>query len=215
MSKFRSLFPGIFVVIPLFILSGCSGIRSAYPRQGVFRITAGSWETPRPALGAGLLVRLFEISPEFESTSFVFQVSRDRFKEDFYNRFMVSPARMITHAVREDLTASPFFKTGSAREPQAVPFRLQGKVIDLYADIRDPQAPRAVMSVRLVLEKQKGQKIAPVLNQTYPAQVSVRSMDAADFTTAWNLCLKQILSGFYRDVKALNSSESPLSDAFE
>ena len=201
MTRIRHCFFHLSWLIALLFLSGCSGIKSDSPRQNLFRISADSREISQLEQGAGLLVRPFDINPEFESGSFVFRVSQDQFKEDFYNKFMISPARMITNAVREDLIASPVFKSVPAREPIEIPYRLRGKVLDLYADIQDTQTPKAVMTLRLILEKENSKGFATVISQTYPVQVPVDSLDASDFARAWNQCLSMILSDFYKDVK--------------
>ncbi|WP_022667013.1 ABC-type transport auxiliary lipoprotein family protein [Desulfospira joergensenii] len=195
----------LFVFVSLLFFIGCSGIKSEFPLQNLFRITSGPWTAGQPEQGADLLVSPFDISPEFESDSFVFRVSRDQYKVDFYNRFMVSPAEMITHSVREDLYASRLFKAVQPGDSLDVQYRLRGKVVELYADIRDPNAPKGVMVLGLTLERQTKAGFAPVVIRTYPAQIPVKTIEAVNFVEAWNQCLGRILSDFYRECASLEA----------
>lgn len=200
---------GGLMVLASFFPAGCSGIVRDFPEQNLFAI-----ETPRTPRAAairfenenGLLMRQFDISAEFESSFFVYRVSAHRFANDYYNKFMVSPARMISDAFREALYGSGHFRPVPASEPAHIDFRLSGKIIDLYADIQDPKQPRAVMALRLTLEQQAATGFVPVINRVYGFSQPVLPNSPADLAAAWNVCLEKILAEFFKDVEALGPS---------
>jgi cholesterol transport system auxiliary component len=194
------------MLLVILCLAGCSGIHKDFPEKNLFRI-----HPPLPVkisagleTGKGLLVRQFDISPEFETNFFIYQVSQGRFTGDYYNKFMVSPARMISDAVKEALYNSAFFRSVPASDPSIIFFRLSGKIMQLYGDIRNPEHPRAVMSLRLILEQQTDKGFIPVINQVYTAsEPTIRDRPAA-LVQAWNRCLENILADFFKDVDILD-----------
>ena len=199
-----SIIAGLMVLISL-CLAGCSGIIKDFPEPNLFAISpprtfgeAGTNDT-----GKGVLIRQFDISPEFESSFFIYKVSDNRFTGDYYNKFMISPARMITDAVKEAIYSSAFFRPAPASAPSTIDYRLWGKVISLYADVRDPKNPRAVMALRLTLEQETGTGFVPKINQVYTVSRPTARARPADLVQAWNRCLEQILTDFFRDVATL------------
>jgi len=193
------------VVLAGALLSGCAGIVRDFPDTRLFVIesprinrTAAGFET-----GHGLLIRQFDISAEFESSFFVYKVSDNRFTNDYYNKFMVSPARMISDAVRDALDGSIFFRQVPTSEPDRIAYRLSGKITHLYADIQDPKHPRAVMTLRLLLEKQTDAGFMPVINQVYSTVEPASENRSDTLARAWNQCLKQVVTKFLADVALL------------
>ncbi|MCP4723288.1 MAG: ABC transporter, partial [Desulfobacteraceae bacterium] len=150
--------------------------------------------------GEGLLVKRFSISPEFETNSFVYRLSPTRFTTDFYNNFIVSPARMITNVIQEDLWGSPLFSPVPTHTLEDIRFQLWGKVTDFYCDIQNPDQPRAIMGIRLILEKNNGDSFTPVINKTYGAQIELDALDPGLFTDGLNKGINQILDAFYKDM---------------
>jgi cholesterol transport system auxiliary component len=200
------------MVLMIFFPAGCSGVLQDFPEQNLFTITApqaseASGNTFKD--GNGLLMRQFDISPEFESSFFVYKASANRFTNDYYNKFMVSPARMISDAVREALYRSAFFMPVPVSEPAGIHFRLQGKITHLYADVTNPKQPRAVMALRLILEQQSDTGFVPVINRDYKSLKTVPPASPADLAQAWNQCLEKILADFLTDVKALEQAAHP------
>lgn len=200
---------GGLMVLMGFFSAGCSGLVRDFPEQNLFAIEApraSREDSPGFKPGGGLLLRQFDIAAEFESSFFVYRVSDNRFANDYYNKFMVSPARMISDAFREALYGSGQFRPLPASEPAHIDFRLSGKIIDLYADIQDPDQPRAVMSLRLILEQRSADGFVPVINRVYGFSRAVPPDSPADLAAAWNTCLEKILAAFFADAAALGPS---------
>ena len=184
------------------LLSGCSGIVRDFPETRLFVIETPDVDGTGTGFqsGRGLLIRQFDIAAEFESSFFVYKVSDNRFTSDYYNKFMVSPARMISDAVRDALNDSQKFRLVPASELSRIDFRLSGKITHLYVDIRNPEAPKAVMAVRLLLEQKAPTGFMPVINQVYSASEPVSEMRTDAYVQAWNRCLAQVVTDFLFDV---------------
>lgn len=177
-------------------LAGCAGIQSEFQERNLYRIGVDPPDTISTDKGAGLIVRRFDIAPEFESNFFVYRVADSRFTGDYYHKFMVAPSRMLTDAVREALFASPLFTPVPANEPAEIRFRLYGKVVALYGDVRDPDHPGAVMALRLTLEQQTENGFVSRINKTYTETRPVDKNHQAALVMSWNSCLEQILAQF-------------------
>lgn len=193
----------IFILLTAVMFIGsCSGIQNKFLKRNLFCIKGDlvKSDSGRSRKRAGLLIRQLDISPEFESNFFVYRISQVRYTFDYYNKFMVSPARMITDAMGETLYASPFFKPVPAYESKDIKYQLWGKILDIYGDIQDKNHPKAVMSLRLILEERAGTGFVQIINKIYPASVSLTRLDAKDLITAWDICLRHILSDFYKDL---------------
>jgi ABC-type uncharacterized transport system auxiliary subunit len=185
------------------LLSGCSGIIRDFPETRLYVIETPDVDETGAGFqsGRGLMIRQFDIAAEFESSFFVYKVSDNRFTNDYYNKFMVSPGRMITDAVRDALNDSDLFRLVPAGEPDRIDFRLSGKITQLYVDIRNPEHPRAVMALRLLLEKQAPGGFTPVINNVYSTTEPVSGTRSEVYVEAWNKCLAQVVNDFLTDAE--------------
>jgi hypothetical protein len=159
--------------------SGCSGIRHDYPEKTTFRITARAAAQGDPKLKAGspLLVRQLDISPEFESDAFVYRIGRNRFKTDYYHGFVVPPARMLTDIVAESLYATDRFLAAGTKSTPPTRYQLSGKIIDLYADLRNPSRYEALIAMRLTLDADTGKGFEPVVHHLYRETIPFDTLD--------------------------------------
>ncbi len=110
---------------------------------------------------------------------------------------------MISDAVQDTLGNTGFFRRVPVNEPSRIDFRLSGKITRLYADLQNPEKPRAVMALRLVMEKQTKGGFMPVINQVYSASEFTSGKQAHEIVKAWNRCLEQVIKQFLADVALL------------
>ncbi len=192
-------------LLALVWLSGCSGIVRDFPETRLFVIETPDVDGTGTGFqnGRGLLIRQFDIAAEFESSFFVYKVSDNRFTSDYYNKFMVSPARMISDAVRDALNNSLKFRLVAPSELSRIDLRLSGKITHLYVDIRNPESPRAVMALRLLLEQKNPAGFMPVINQVYSVSEPVPEMRTDVYVQAWNRCLAEVVTEFLTDTDFL------------
>ncbi len=196
------------------MIIGCSGFKKDFPAKNLFTIGTDFMKSnPCPCkrgnfyngheaetgTGAGLIIRQFDISPEFDSDYFIYRISQVQYIYDYYNNFMVSPARMITEDIGKILYASSCFRPVKPDEIENISYRLWGKIIDLYGDMQDKSRPTAVMTIRMTLEKKTTIGFEPVINETYRADITADNLDARDIVDAWERCLARIISNFCQD----------------
>jgi hypothetical protein len=163
-----------------------------------------------PETGEALLVKRFSISPEFETNSFVYRLSPTRFSTDFYNNFLISPARMITEVIQEDLWASPFFSPIPAQTMADIHFQLWGKVMAFHGDIQDTKQPKAIVTIRLILEKNTVDGFTPVIHKTYGAQILLDAPDPGLLADGLGKGINEILDAFYSDIKKAGLTEKQM-----
>jgi uncharacterized lipoprotein YmbA len=187
----------------LYLVAGCTNLRNKSPEKNIYRVQAQSAMAAanRPATGEGLRVQRFSIAPEFETSSFVYQLSPTRFTTDFYNSFMVPPARMITEIIQEDLWASTLFSPVPDQTLADVHFQLVGKILAFHGDIQDTQQPKAVVTIRLNLEKNTGSSFTSILHKTYGAQIVVDAQDPGALAEGLGRGINKILDAFYTDIE--------------
>ncbi len=200
----------IFTAITLF---GCSGLQKKFPKRNLFVIEAGSMKSePYKSKNSskikrldetggktGLIVRQFTILPEFDSNYFIYRISQNQYIYDYYNNFLVSPSSIITDDIGRILYASSYFQRVKPNEPEDIKYRLWGSILDLYGDMQNKNNPEAVMTIRLVLEKNTETGFKSVINKIYPAEVLFTQGGARGLVDAWGKCLKRIMSDFYKD----------------
>ncbi len=189
----------IFIFLSLYLMTGCSGLRNDFKDKNFYRIQ-GSQGADTHETGNGLLVKRFSISPEFDTNSFVYRLSPTRFGTDFYNNFIVSPSRFFTYVIQEDLWASPLFSPTPIHTMADVHFQLNGKVIEFYGDIQDPKKPQAIVTIRLILEKNTGDNFTQVINKTYGAQILLDAPDPGLLADGLSRGIVRILDDFYEDI---------------
>ncbi len=146
----------------------------------------------------GLIIRQFGISDEFDTDYFIYRVSKFKYIDDYYNNFIVSPAAIITGEIENNLYTSSCFKYVPCGELEQIKYRLWGKVIAIYCDMRNKNHPAAVMEIRLILEKKTKSGFKSVINKIYRASRPVipDEYGAQDIVKAWGICLGHIISNF-------------------
>jgi len=192
----------VLIFLSLYILAGCAGVKNQFEEKKFYRIQSRSSITNSniPETGAGLMVKRFAISPEFETNSFVYRLTPTRFATDYYNSFIVSPARMITDVIQEDLWASSIFSPVPAHAMDDVSFQLWGKVTNFYGDIQNLKQPRAIVTIRLILEKKTDEGFSQVLSKTYGANIKLDSPAPELLSEGFGKGISQILNAFYTDL---------------
>ncbi len=191
------------IFLSLYLMAGCTTIPNEFQEKVFYRIQGQSAMADKgsPGTGEGLLVKRFYIAPELKTPSFVYRLSPTRFTSDYYNNYITSPARMLTDIIKEDLWASPLFSP--AQTMADIHFQLGGKVTQFYGDIQDRTQPKAVITIRLILEKNTGDRFIPVIHKTYGAQILLDAPDPGLLADGLGKGINKILDAFYKDIQAV------------
>jgi len=143
---------GICLILALLAV-GYVRIRQPYPEKHTFVLEVERPdEAMAPALAPSVSVRPFTISPRYESGQLVYRRDELAYTTDYYNVFLISPERMIAEQAREWLADTGLFEHVLPASSHIVPmYILEGNVVRLYGDLREPKHPEAVLAIEFIL----------------------------------------------------------------
>lgn len=194
----------VFALLCVVLFTGCSGLQKEHIQKRYFSLDISQGGTDKEtATGKALLVKELLISPAFDSHAFTLKKGKNNFTTDYYNEFVSYPARLISDEITEELYRSSYFSQPLSDRKKSLDYRLSGKIIHLYGDIQTLSSPKAMIEIRLILEKKEASKFTPVLNKTYRADIPVAKLEPDQFISGWNTGLKKIMSDFMTDFTAL------------
>jgi hypothetical protein len=132
--------------------AGCRLQRAALaPRT--FLLQAPREEPPGAAKGEGVLVvRPFRVAAAFDSRAFVIRRGEAEYEVDAYDAFLLSPGPMLAEAMAGWIRSLGAFVSVTTGGSQVDPTHaLEGQVMELYGDYRDPTRPTARLGLELRL----------------------------------------------------------------
>lgn len=199
---------GLCCTMLMVMALGCA--RSA-PNRVNYLLAASRQGPPVPAVGEGVLdVRRFSIDAEFAGRGLVYRTGEYTFERDAYREFLVSPAQMITGRVRDWLSLSGLFEQVLAPGSRILPTHtLEGNVLALYADLRDADAPAAVLELRCFLIAGEGGSEKVVFARNYKSVKPLESDTAEALVAAFDACLIEILTNLERGLAQVALEVSP------
>lgn len=201
MSKGMCVWSCVVLMLAMGALCGC-GSTASYDKLR-YILDPGRTDVPVASpQDAVLEVRRFMIDSAFSGKNFVYRTGELEYETDFYHEFLVSPAAMIREATRNWLAQSNRFvrvvDAGGHVEPT---YALEANIIGLYGDVRDKDAPKAVMELRVFLLKVEGSRDPVVLHgQVYSATREASTADPDGLAAGFNACLQTILGELEKDL---------------
>ena len=153
--------------------------------------------------GPALMVKEFAINPVFDSHYLVYRVGKNEYVNDYYNEFISYPARLITEKIEESLCASSHFTCVPTNMKQDIAYRLSGKITRLYGDFQDTNDPKAIIEIRLILEKKTDNAFKVISGKTYLSEEGISSREPAQLVLGWNTGLLKIMTQFINDYQSL------------
>lgn len=192
------------VLIAVTALAACSFSRPPVDRT-TYLLTATREGPPASAAKpVAVKVRPMRAVPLYERKEFVYRVDGERVVSDFYNEFAQAPESMVTSAVTGWLKSAGLF--ASVVEPGVpvdAPYTLDGSIVALYGDSRDPAKPAAEVAVQFYLVRQRGPTPELVYDRVLRSRVDVAPGDPRALAAGYNKALAQILGQLERDLGAL------------
>ena len=149
-------------------------------------------------------VRPMRAVPLYERKEFLYRVDGERVQSDFYNEFAEAPESMLTAAVTGWLkNAGVFASVVEPGVPVDAPYALDGSIVALYGDLRDPAKPASEVAVQFYLVKQSGSGPELVYDRVLRSRVDVPAGDPRALAAGYNKALAQILTQLERELSAL------------
>ncbi len=162
-----------------------------------------------PAVSAlqpvALRVRPLRAAPMYERRDFIYRVDGERVVSDFYSVFAESPDAMITAALTSWLKDARVFK--AVIEPGVAvdaPYTLEGTIVALYGDFRDPAKPEAVLGIQFYLMRSGPGGREIVLDRALEERVPFSARTPEALVHGYDDALGRILSALERELAGLN-----------
>jgi ABC-type uncharacterized transport system auxiliary subunit len=190
--------------------TGCVTLKKKYPEKRYFVLDVTRPDDPAPpAAGTVLTVHRFQVSPLYESKSFVYRRKGLNYESDFYNEFLISPGSLVTEQTRRWLKNSGLFDHVVDPAARIVPTHvLQGSVATLLGDNSNPEEPKAVLELQFFLLGEAKSSSHVVMHRSYRKSIPVVKTTPEDFVHGWNTALERILTEFESDLKAGGLSQA-------
>ena len=190
---------GFLVILTIFY--GCTGLQKQPVLKNYFGldINLPGSDQNNISKGDALLVKKFYINPAFDSHSFVYRIEKNEYIIDYYNEFVSYPAKLISEIIEENLCISRHFTSIQTNTKQEIGFRLSGKITRLYGDFQDHSAPKAVIEIRMTLEKKNDTAFQAISSKTYLVEKNISSSDPSQLVSGWNIGLLKIVIQFISD----------------
>ena len=192
-----------FLLIPLGVCAACLNLSKEYPQKSRFALEARRGAAATPTREAPVLqVRRFDASSAYGSVRFVYRTSDNEYEADFYNEFFASSSALVTDEVARWMSDSGLFQVtvgvGSGLTPELV---LDGSLRSIHGDLRDEDAPRAVLDLQLFLSRVEPGGAVLVFHRDYRADPQVPDASAAAMAAGWNEALQTILVRLESDLR--------------
>ncbi len=192
-------------LLMLFIATGCMDLSKQYPDARFHDINVTrQGERIEGTKGAVLKIRRFRVSPRYEGVELVTRKSDVQFEGDFYNKFFVPPASMLTDEVRRWLELSGAFEHvidfSSHLDATHV---LEASVATLCGDVVDPAAPKAVLEIQFFLIDDRSAPPTVAFRKNYRREIALKEANAVALVRGWADGLAQILVEFEADLRKI------------
>jgi len=179
-------------------LSGPAPVKHTYLLEPALPSAAA---TPRPM---SVRVGVISVAAPFRGKAFVYREGDLKYEASYYDEFFVAPGAMLAEATVKALTASNAFRRvvppgATADEGDHV---LDGFVSELYADVRDPAKPAAVLAVTFYLSPADAAVRRVLWSRDYRQRVPASDTTSDALARAWNTALSTILADLARDLGA-------------
>ena len=189
-------------MLSLVAAAGCVDLKSAYPEKRFYTLEAGRTGPARTGPdGTVLRVRRFSASKLVEGSELVHRTGDSEYESDFYSVFFVPPAGQVTEQAHRWLGQSRLFATvvgtGSSVPETHV---LEGNLIALYGDRRNPKAPLAVFEAQFMVVGLSSDPAAVLLQKSYRQEVALAKDDAESLVRGWSEGLSKVLAALEEDL---------------
>lgn len=149
------------------------------------------------------------VSPLFQSRWFTYRIAEDRYEQDPYAGFLVSPERAIAEPIRAWMRKSGAFGTvlesGSMETPTLV---AEATVDELYGDFRNLPQPTGKIAVHFVVYRmEEGAPGHIVLDKICTRTNTMTQKTPAALMAAWDTDLRQIMEEMDSDYAKANSND--------
>lgn len=185
------------------LLAGCVGaLRDPPLDKQRFLI-----ELARPASGETpaanrLRIDRLRVNSLFDRKGFTYRTGEHTFDNDFYSEFFAPPGTVVQTALITWLRSGGRFAEVGASETLEPDWIVDGNVVQLFVDLRDRAAPRAIVALELRLVDARAPGMPAVFASRYADEEAPADLSGQAIIEAWSRALARIAERFEADVEA-------------
>ncbi len=184
------------------LLSSCISVK--YPDRTQYMLNAAK---PQPVYSVPpkktLTIYNVTSAQQFAGLAFVYRTSDINYTRDYYNIFFNSPSDQIQDQMVKYLAATNLFQHVTDEiSIFHTTYSLRSKVIELYADYRNSNQPKAVMTMKFMVFRDTKPKF--ILEKTISSSAPLATKSTRALVEAWNNDLTIILAQLTTDLKKLS-----------
>lgn len=181
--------------------SGCGALSRKPPVKERFVLTPGAPAAVAAKPGAGILrVDVVRGAPLAANRGFVYRTGPDTVKTDFYREFAAPPGTLLRDALIEWLRASNRFAAVVRGTKAGTAWILESDLERLDADLRDPDAPQAVLAMQVRLLDVRKEPPNLVFDRRYTASEPLADRTPETLVAAWSRALATVLGEIEKDL---------------
>ena len=190
-------------------ITGCVSLNKKYIAQQQYGLSVPAAKYTGHKTDKVLEIYYPEMSSQFSGSNFVYRTDALKYTSDYYNMFFVSPYEQINKNELKYLASSQIFKyTSNNSYPLQPDYILKTYVSELYADYRDANAPKAVMTIQFVLLDAKAPTSTIIFNKTFTKNIALTQKSSDALVFAWSNELESILRQVTYTIENKISSET-------
>ena len=192
----------ILLIFCVVFIAGCMGLRQPYPEITMYSLESGrDFDVAREEGAIALKIKLFAISPRFDTKSLVYKTGEFVYETDYYHRFMTPPAYMITEQIARWLAASPKVKyVADTRFERPIDCTLDGRIVEVYGDFSNKDEAKAVLRIEMVLLDEKEVKPEVIIQKIYSQEIVLKDPTVSALISGFNQGLQNIMTDFESDL---------------
>lgn len=165
--------------------------------------------TNSSSVGQVLALRKLRIAAPFDNRQLVYRTGDFSYVNDPYAAFLELPEEVLIAPVRAGLCRQGDFSnvigTGSALKPGT---SLEINVSELYGDFRQPENPKAVLTMQfLFFEATNGVPLKLLFQKEYSRSTPIGKPNAPALMKGWNQALTEILAEAVSDYRLAKQAE--------
>lgn len=195
------LWRGLALLALLIAPMGC-GLTHPYPSKSFYVLPAPELEPRAETPKIMLTVPRAVVAPPFDSRALQYRVGETLYEPTYYQRWSADPGSLVSAAVSRSLVGTGGFVV-LGEGPALGTHALMLGVTELYADVRDPRAPRAVLAMQATLVDEQGNVL---MVRDARAETPASSDRPSDMVDAWGRGLGEITESL---VAQLGASRAP------
>jgi cholesterol transport system auxiliary component len=183
-------------------LTACTSFRQAQVAKRYYALDVPSPSNTVISSKSVLQIARFRVSPQARGRSLIYRTKDLQYENDYYNEFLVPPENIFTEEARKHITARGLFGSVITKNSLVFPdYVLEGAVVRLYGDFRDPQAPLAVLEMDLFLLKTETVEPKIVFHRTYTKETALEKPRPGNLVAGYSRLAGEIFTEFEDELR--------------